>query len=118
MNEKLEPLIPAGKIASLKAGEMVGILAADAVEEFTGKYETSAVNCRINLDLKAIKKEEQAYRELPVYYDFKGRKEEILLQNFNKINTEVQEMIRQFKPVNTSSPAPLSKGSMKPGFKK
>ncbi|MHB1179149.1 MAG: TraM recognition domain-containing protein, partial [Daejeonella sp.] len=70
LNEKLEPLIPAGKIASLKAGEMVGILAADAVEKFTGQYETSAVNCRINLDLKAIKKEEQAYRELPVYYDF------------------------------------------------
>lgn len=118
LNEKLEPLIPAGKIASLKAGEMVGILAADAVEKFTGKHETSAVNCRINLNLKAIKKEEQAYRELPVYYDFKGRKEEILLQNFNRINSEVQEMIRQFRPVTAPSPAPLSKGSMKPGFKK
>ena len=118
LNEKLEPLIPVGKIASLKAGEMVGILAADAVEEFTGKYETSAVNCRINLDLKAIKKEGQAYRELPVYYDFKGRKEEILLQNFNRINSEVQEMIIQFKTVTPQSPAPLSKGSMKPSFKK
>lgn len=118
LNEKLEPLIPAGKIASLKAGEMVGILAADAVEKFTGQYETSAVNCRINLDLKAIKKEEQAYRELPVYYDFKGRKEEVLLQNFNKINSEVQEMVSQFKPMATPQPAPTSKGSMKPGFKK
>ena len=118
LNEKLEPLIPAGKIASLKAGEMVGILAADAVEKFTGQYETSAVNCRINLDLKAIKKEEQAYRELPVYYDFKGRKEEVLLQNFNKINSEVQEMVRQFKPMAAPQPAPTSKGSMKPGFKK
>ncbi|SDL86303.1 Type IV secretion-system coupling protein DNA-binding domain-containing protein [Daejeonella rubra] len=118
LNEKLEPLIPAGKIASLKAGEMVGILAADAVEKFTGQYETSAVNCRINLDLKAIKKEEQAYRELPFYYDFKGRKEEVLLQNFNKINCEVQEMVRQFKPMAAPQPAPTSKGSMKPGFKK
>ncbi|HLG28844.1 MAG TPA: TraM recognition domain-containing protein, partial [Candidatus Brocadiales bacterium] len=118
LNEKLEPLIPAGKIASLKAGEMVGILAADAVEKFTGQYETSAVNCRINLDLKAIKKEEQAYRELPVYYDFKGREEEVLLQNFNKINSEVQEMVRQFKPMAAPQPAPTSKGSMKPDFKK
>ena len=118
LNEKLEPLIPAGKIASLKAGEMVGILAADAVEKFTGQYETSAINCRINLDLKAIKKEEQAYRELPVYYDFKGRKEAVLLQNFNKINSEVQEMIRQFKPTVAPQPAPISKGSMKPSFKK
>ncbi len=118
LNEKLEPLIPAGKIASLKAGEMVGILAADAVEKFTGQYETSAVNCRINLDLKAIKKEEQGYRELPVYYDFKSRKEEVLLQNFDKINSEVQEMVRQFKPMAATQPAPTSKGSMKPGFKK
>ena len=118
LNEKLEPLIPAGKIASLKAGEMVGILAADAVEKFTGQYETSAINCRINLYLKAIKKEEQAYRELPVYYDFKGRKEAVLLQNFNKINSEVQEMIRQFKPTVAPQPAPISKGSMKPSFKK
>ncbi len=118
LNEKLEPLIPAGKIASLKAGEMVGILAADAVEKFTGQYETSAVNCRIHLDLKAIKKEEQAYRELPAYYDFKGRKEEVLLQNFNKINSEVQEMVRQFKPMAAPQPAPTSKGSMKPGFRK
>ncbi|RZJ61458.1 MAG: type IV secretory system conjugative DNA transfer family protein, partial [Flavobacterium sp.] len=42
INEKLEPLIPAGKIASLKAGELVGMLAGDAVESYTGKFETSA----------------------------------------------------------------------------
>lgn len=118
LNEKLEPLIPAGKIASLKAGEMVGLLAGDAVEKYTGQFEPSAVNCRINLDLKAIKKEEAAYRELPDFYDFKGRKEEILLQNFNRINTEVREMIAQFKPVAPPQPVSFSKGSMKPGFKK
>src|SRR6202012_2287601 len=50
-NEKLESLVPAGKIAALNAGEMVGVIAAD-VKDFTGDYVSSAVNCRINLDLE------------------------------------------------------------------
>lgn len=102
LNEKLEPLIPAGKIASLKAGEMVGLLASDAVEKFTGKYETSAVNCRINLDLEAIKKEEKAYKDLPLFYDFKGKKEEVLRSNYLRITNEVRKITASFK-----APAPL-----------
>lgn len=118
INEKLEPLIPAGKIASLKAGEMVGLLAADAVEKYTGQFESSAVHCRINLDLKAIKKEEEAYLELPLFYDFNGHKDEVLLQNYYRINREVQNIIIKFKP--TSAPALVpaaAKGSMRTGFK-
>lgn len=102
LNEKLEPLIPAGKIASLKAGEMVGLLASDAVENFTGKYETSAVNCRINLNLEAIKKEEKAYKDLPLFYDFKGKKEEVLRSNYLRITNEVRKIVATFK-----TPAPL-----------
>lgn len=98
LSEKLEPLIPAGKIASLKAGEMVGLLSGDAVEEFTGKFETSAVNCRINLDLKAIKQEEDGYRDLPVYYDFGGKKDTILRKNFFRIDQEVQDLVNSFRP--------------------
>ncbi|MEJ2881064.1 type IV secretory system conjugative DNA transfer family protein [Pedobacter sp. GR22-6] len=117
LSEKLEPLIPAGKIASLRAGEMVGLLAADAVEEYTGNFEPSAVHCRVNLDLDAIKKEEAAYRELPLFYDFKGKREEILLQNFNRITAEVQEVIKQFKPAARPVPVPPPmKGSMRPGL--
>lgn len=108
LNEKLEPLIPAGKIASLKAGEIVGILAHDTVDNYTGKYQTTAVNCRINLDMQAIKKEEANYRELPTYYNFGDQKEEILLDNFSRINTEVQEIVEQFIPIqdNLQFPTP------------
>jgi len=108
LNEKLEPLIPAGKIASLKAGEIVGIVARDTMETYTGKYETTAVNCRVNLDMEAIKKEDASYRELPTYYDFGGRKEEILLDNFFRINREVEEIVEQFIPVqdNMQFPTP------------
>ncbi len=97
LSEKLEPLIPAGKIASLKAGELVGMLAGDAVQDFTGKYETSAINCRVNLDLSALKKEEQSYQPLPVYYDFDGNKEEVLRRNFHRINHEVNLLVAEFR---------------------
>lgn len=116
LNERLEPLIPAGKIASLKSGEMVGILASEAVEKYTGQFETSAVNCRIDLDLEAIRKEEEAYPELPTFYDFNGRQDEILLQNFYRINDEVKEIVSRFRPAVPARPAPKGKGSTRPGF--
>ncbi|MFD1771365.1 type IV secretion system DNA-binding domain-containing protein [Sphingobacterium suaedae] len=96
LSEKLEPLVPAGKIASLRAGEMVGILAADAAGQFNGKYNPPVVNCRISLNMQAIKTEEEGYRELPIYYDFGGNKEKILFDNFNRIKSEVQHVVKRF----------------------
>jgi hypothetical protein len=97
LQEKLEPLIPAGKMASLNTGEMVGLIAADVQETYTGKFETSAINCRVNLSKEALAAEEKGYRELPVYYDFGGRKEEILRDNFLRINSEVEEVVAAFR---------------------
>jgi hypothetical protein len=102
LNEKLEVLIPAGKIASLNAGEMVGVIAAEAQENYTGKFETSAVHCRINLDADAIASEERNYRPLPAYYDFGGRKEETLKNNFFRITQEIENLVSQFKPAQTA----------------
>ncbi|WP_082491549.1 type IV secretory system conjugative DNA transfer family protein [Pedobacter sp. Leaf194] len=96
INEKLEPLIPAGKIASLKAGELVGMLAGDAVESYTGKFETSAIHCRVNQDMKKLALEEAGYTPLPIFYDFGGKKPEILLRNFNKINADVAAIADKF----------------------
>lgn len=96
INEKLEPLIPAGKIAALKAGELVGILAADAVTEFTGRFETSAINCRVNLNMHAIANEEKHYLPMPRYYNFAGDREKILRDNFRLINREVRQVVEEF----------------------
>jgi len=112
LSEKLEPLIPAGKIATLRAGEMVGLIAADAVENYTGQYHPSAVNCRINLDVDAIRKEEQGYGDLPVYYNFGGRKEDILRQNFHRINSEVQQIAKQFRASQTAASGSQPKAVM------
>jgi hypothetical protein len=96
LNERLESLVPAGKIASLNTGEMVGLIASEPEEKYDGKFETSAVHCRINLDLKAIAAEERLYKDLPVYYDFGDKKEKILMNNFLKINQQIEDMVSSF----------------------
>ena len=62
-------MIPAGKIADVRTGEMVGMI-AQGEENDTDEYKTSAINGKINLDMKAIKQEEQNYVPMPVYYSF------------------------------------------------
>lgn len=117
LSEKLEPLIPAGKIASLKAGELVGMLAADAVEDYTGKYETSAINCRVNLDMDSIAIEERSYRPMPIYYDFDGKKDQILKDNFMRINEEISLLVKRFKSEGTKAEQ-VPNSSMSGGMKR
>jgi len=100
LNEKMEPLIPAGKIASLNTGEMVGLIAAEPQEHYDGKFETSAIHCRINLDTEALKKEEENYPDLPTFYDFGDKKEEILMKNFLKINDDIDQLVQEFMQLN------------------
>lgn len=98
INEKLDALIPAGKIASLNTSEVVGIIAKDISNvAYTGKFQPAVVNCKISLDEKEILKEENGYLELPTYYQFNSDKEEQLLQNFYRINKEIQDLIRDVK---------------------
>jgi len=113
LNEKLETLVPAGKIATLNAGEMVGVIAADAQENYTGKYETSAINCRINLDTDEIKKEEAGYKSMPCYYDFAGKRDDVLRKNFLKINKDIATMVEHFapKPPEVSTPKATMKNN-------
>jgi hypothetical protein len=111
LQEKLEALIPAGKMAALNTGEMVGLIAADVQENYTGKFETSAINCKVNLNKKELETEEQGYRDLPTYYDFGDKKEEILRQNFMRINKEVEEVIKEFKPSAPSAVLPRQTNS-------
>ena len=82
-------------------------------EVFTGKFETSAINCKVNLNAGTLAAEEKGYRDLPVYYDFAGRKDEILRENFMRINSEVDGIVASFrKPIPQVEVLP--KGSMTP----
>ncbi|ATN07224.1 mobilization protein [Chryseobacterium indologenes] len=100
INEKMDHMIPAGKIASLKTGEMVGMI-AQGEENDAEEYKTSAIHGKINLDMKVIKEEERNYAPMPVYYSFidsRGidRKEEVLMSNFRKVNKEVELIVNEF----------------------
>lgn len=94
-------MIPAGKIAALRTGEMVGMIAQNEDDGST-EYQSSAISGKISLDLKKIKTEEANYARMPVYYDFtdkKGinRKEEVLMTNFRRINKEVELIIKEVR---------------------
>ena len=99
INEKMDLMIPAGKIAALKTGEMVGMIAQGEENDPT-EYKTSAIHGKINLDMKTILYEEKNYVAMPIYYSFKDkkgrdRKEDVLMTNFRKINTEVELIINE-----------------------
>lgn len=97
LSERIEPLIPAGKIASLQTSEMVGLIARDVKpdEKYTGEYVPSAVHCKINLNMETIKEEEMNYPEMPTYYNFKGKMDERLFANYKKITGEIKQLIEK-----------------------
>ena len=42
--------------------------------------------------------EESNYKEMPSYYDFGGKQEEILLENYSQIIQQVNQMVDQIIP--------------------
>jgi hypothetical protein len=92
INEYMDHLIPASKIANLKAGELVGQVAGEA-ESYTGKFSSDIYHCKVALDEREIRREEKSYTDLPDYYDFGDSKEQILRNNMEKINREVRSVI-------------------------
>lgn len=107
IQERMDNLIPASKIASLKTGEMVGILAKNERNDSSNtglkEYSTSVFNGKINLDMNAIKKEENNYHDMPIFYRFqdgeKNIKNEFLFSNFLKINNDIETLIKKLKTV-------------------
>ena len=101
ISEKIDVMIPAGKIAGQRTGEMVGMV-VQGEDNATEEFKTSAISGKINLDMKAIKHEEANYVKMPTYYSFKdsagnNRKNEILMTNFRRINKEVEMMINEIR---------------------
>lgn len=95
INENLDYIIPASKIASLKAGSLVGQIALDFGQG--DDFPTTIYNCRSNLDLKLIEEEEKHFVDLPKFYNFgtSEEREKILTANFYKINEEVKQIIKR-----------------------
>lgn len=96
MNEQMDFVIPASKISSLQAGTLVGQVALDFGQE--DNFPTAMYHCKTNLDLKKIKKEEEAYKELQKVYNFgtADNREKLLQKNFKRIYDEVETVIEQY----------------------
>lgn len=102
IQERMDSLLPSGKVTSLTTGEMVGIIARDEGLSMS-EYTTSAFNGKINVSEKELAKEEKGYKELPTYANFTDkdgvdRKNEILLMNFRRINAEMELIMKEFTP--------------------
>jgi len=100
LNEQMDFLIPANKIADLNTGEVVAKLAMST--EFKNKFQDThnTYNCKINIDHKQVKKEEAQHQRLPRYYNFgtEQQKNAILMDNFDKINQEIDLIISKTTP--------------------
>lgn len=102
ISEKMENLVPAAKIASLKTSEMVGLLAKDISNDSDNtqvlEYSTSVFNGKINLNMDAIRTEEANYPPMPTYYKWKDKngkniKNDFLFKNYLKIDNDINELI-------------------------
>ena len=94
INEKMDSLIPASKIANQNAGEVVGLVSREN-ETTYGMYQPNMFACKVNIDFSVIEKEKKEYRDLPNFYTFgtKEEKEVFLLNNLQKIFNEIETIL-------------------------
>jgi hypothetical protein len=93
INERMDLLIPASKIANQNTGEMVGVVARENQDQY-GKYETNTFKCKVNLDLNKIAQEKQNYADLPRFYDFGSneKRDRFLLRYLEKVYNEINTL--------------------------
>ncbi len=93
INERMDTLIPASKIANQNTGEVVAMVSKDNVAGY-GQYESNAFKCKVILDLDQIAKEKECYQSLPKFYDFGtgDERERFLLANLQKVYADIKKL--------------------------
>lgn len=66
INTQMDALIPASKISCLSQGMFVGAVA----DSFDQPIEQKIFHCEIVVDAEKVKREEKAYKPIPVITDF------------------------------------------------
>lgn len=94
INTQMESLIPASKISTLTQGMFVGAVA----DNYDERIEQKIFHCEIVVDAGKVKREEQAYRPIPVITDFtdaggNDRMKEMIQDNYNRIRAEVRQIV-------------------------
>ncbi|WP_180979204.1 type IV secretory system conjugative DNA transfer family protein [Hoylesella timonensis] len=109
LNENMDSLLPASKIADMRPGWLCGQTAGDFVVTKTGRrdsmdiqtaeeFKTTKFFCKTSFDMEQIKAEENDYENYPIpkfyHFDSEDSKARILQANFDRIKNEVKEMIK------------------------
>ena len=116
LNEKMDCLVPASKIADMATGWICGQTARDftATEakamhsvnlEETDEFKTTKFFCKTNFDMRHIEEEKKHYTPLPKKYCFENEheKEVMLARNFRRINEEVTQLTASLLGKETSA---------------
>lgn len=108
LNENLDNLVPASKIADMSTGWICGQTARDFVKTKTGRrgsinileseeFQTTKFFCKTDFDMEEIKKEEASYVPLPKFYTFasKEARERILYANFIQVDKDIKKLLAE-----------------------
>ena len=94
INTQMDSLIPPSKISSLTQGMFVGSVA----DTFDERIEQKIFHCEIVVDAEKVKREEKAYKPIPVITDFtdengKDCMKEQIQENYNRIKIDVRQIV-------------------------
>lgn len=92
-NKQLEYAVPASRVASLNAGEFVGMV-ADIPDQ---RIELKAFHCEIQNNFNAVNREEKAYKPTPVTF-------EMVQRNYSEIKQEVSDLVETEMEIIRNSP--------------
>ena len=96
-SRQLEAAIPPSKIAALSSGEFVGLV-ADNPEQ---KIELNAFHCQVLNDHGALKREQEAYDDLPLIRQLDNS---IIQRNYLQIKQDVQDLVQDQMELLLSDP--------------
>ena len=94
INTQMDALIPPSKISGLTQGMFVGSVS----DNFNERIEQKIFHCEIVVDAEKVKREEKAYKPIPVITDFtdengKDCMKEMIQENYNRIKADVRQIV-------------------------
>ena len=96
INTQMDALIPPSKISGLTQGMFVGSVS----DNFNERIEQKIFHCEIVVDAEKVKREESAYKKIPVITDFtdedgNDRMKETVQANYRRIKEEVKQIVQE-----------------------
>ena len=96
INTQMDALIPPSKISGLTQGMFVGSVS----DNFNERIEQKIFHCEIVVDAEKVRREEKAYKKIPVITDFTDgdgydRMKETVQANYRRIKEEVKRIVQE-----------------------